>query len=170
MKKIFLILSATAVLFSCSNEKKEEISMAGMMELDLTSYGLPITINIPDSTKGRLQVVEQSWGAREITVGKAFRISINEGEDDIQLQKSDNTANEVKKLKKYVVDEPITIFYEMEIPSINQSEFHFMTIVKAGNTSYTVKDIDGEQYGEEAVKQMLESAKSIKPKEQEKKS
>ncbi len=167
MKKILLIVSSIALIFTaCNGEKKEEQkSMAGMMELDLSSYGLPITIAVPDSNNGKLEIIEQSWGAREISVGKDFKITINEGEEDIQLQKSDNTSNEVKKLKRYVIDEPETIMYEMEIPSINQSEYHFMTIVKSGNTSYTIKDIEGEPFGEETIKKMLDAAKTIQLKQ-----
>lgn len=154
---IGLILSA-----GCDSSKQERPNIPGMMYVDLTSHGFPITINVPDSTKGKFEITTQSWGATEIKVGKEFQISISEGAGDMALAKSDVAGNDVNKFKRYIVDEPTTIFYESEI---TQPEFHFYSIVKAGNTSYIVEDIKGEMYSEKKVQKMVDAAKTITFKE-----
>ena len=164
MKKLFLLLMATGVIIlaGCGSKKEELVNIPGMMYLDLTSHGFPITLSVPDSTKGRFELITQSWGATEIKVGKDFQISITEGAGDIALAKSDVAGNDVNKFKRYVIDEPNTILYESEI---TQAEFHFYAIVKAGNTSYIVEDIKEEIFSEKKAQKMVESAKTIRAKE-----
>jgi hypothetical protein len=159
------MLPALISLVNCSGGKEadESANIPGMTETDLTPYGMPISIMIPDSTKGKAEITEQSWGAVEIKVGKTFQVSISEGEGDVSLMKSDIAGNDINKFKRYVKDEPALLFYESEI---TQPEFHFYTVVKSENASYTVEDIKGEIFSEKDVERMIESAKSIKDKGQ----
>ena len=163
MKKIFLLLTATGLiaLAGCSG-KKESTKIPGMMELDLSSHGLPIMISVPDSARNKFEIVTQSWGATEIKVGKDFQISISEGDGDITLAKSDVAGNDVNKFKRYVIDEPTTILYESEI---TEPEFHLYSVVKLEKASYVVEDIKGEIFSEKMAQKMAESAKSIRVKE-----
>ena len=167
MKKIFFLLMMPAVLTlgSCTGGKEadESAMIPGMMEVDLAPHGFDITMMIPDSTKGKAEITAQPWGAVEIKVGKHYQVSVSEGEGDIALAKSDVMGNDVNKHKRWVKDEPALLFYESEI---TQPEFHFYTVVKAGNKSYVVEDIKGEVFSEKDVERMVESAKSIKAKEQ----
>ena len=157
------IIAISVAMIGCKGSKKEETAeISGMIKVDLTSYGLPVTINLPDSTKGKLEIEAAADGTIKIKVRKAFQISLYEDPGDITLKKSDIAGDEVKKLQKYVIDEPTTILYET---LITEPEFHFYTIVKAGDKSYVVEDIVGEIFSEEAAKTMLESAKSIVLKE-----
>lgn len=164
MKKLFFsVVIVAAVAFMSCGGKKEHTTAAGMMELDMSSYGLPVIINVPDSSKGKLEVEDAKDGTKKIRVGKSFRIALFEDVGDITLKKSDVSGDEVKKLKRYIVDEPTTILYENQM---TDPEFHFYTIVKAGEKSFVVMDLDGEEmYSEEAARTMLESAKSIRLKE-----
>ena len=164
MKKIFYLTFVTALLTiaGCGSKKQESVIIPGMMEMDLSSKGMPIIINVPDSTKGKIEITPQSWGAIEIKVGKDFQISISEGAGDIALAKSDVAGNEVNKFKKYLIDEPNIILYESEI---TQPEFHLYSIIKAGNTAYIVEDIKGEAFSEKQAQKMLEAAKTIRSKE-----
>lgn len=160
------MIPAVLSLVNCTGgkEAEETANIPGMMQVDLTPHGFPISVMIPDSTKGAAEITPQSWGAVEIKVGKHFQISISEGEGDIALAKSDVASNDVNKFKRYIKDEPALIFYESEI---TQPEFHFYTVVKAGATSYVVEDIKGEIFSEKDVEKMIESANSIKAKEGE---
>lgn len=165
MKKIFLLLAAPAMLFfaSCGGTKTEEtVTMPGMMETTINVNGNKLSIMVPDSTKGKMEVMEQSWGATEIKVGKEFQISISEGEGDIALTKSDIAGNDVNKFKRFVKDEPTLLFWESEI---TEPEFHFYTIVKPGAVSYVVEDIKGEIFNEKAVQAMIDASKTLKVKE-----
>lgn len=159
------MLPAVLALASCSGSKEadETAMIPGMMEVDLTPHGFPVSIMIPDSTKGTPSITAQPWGAVEIKVGKHYQVSIAEGEGDIALAKSDVTSNDVNKLKRFLKDEPTLIFYESEI---TQPEYHFYTVVKTGNSSFVIEDIKGEVFSEKDVERMIESAKSIKAKEQ----
>lgn len=166
MKKLFLLLAAPAMLFfaGCGGTKTEDTtaSMPGMTETTITVNGNQLSIMVPDSTKGKLEVVEQSWGATEIKVGKEFQISVSEGEGDVALTKSDIAGNDVNKFKRFVKDEPTLVFWESEI---TEPEYHFYTIVKPGNTSYVVEDIKGEVFNEKGAQTMIDAAKTLKAKE-----
>lgn len=161
MKKLGFVAIVIA-LMSCGGKKEETVHVAGMMPLDLSSYGVPVIIEVPDSTKGKLEV-EDANGTLKIRVGKSFRISVFEDAGDMALKKSDVSTAEPKKLKRFIVDEPTAVLYENQI---TEPEFHFYAIVKAGEKSFVVEDLDGEEiYSEAAAQTMLESAKSIKLKE-----
>ena len=166
MKKIFLLLAAPALLFiaSCGGSKTEDTtaSLPGMMETTISVNGNQLSIMVPDSTKGKLEVTEQSWGATEIKVGKEFQISITEGEGDVALTKSDIAGNDVNKFKRFVKDEPTLVFWESEI---TQPEYHFYSVVKTGNSSYVVENIKGEIFNEKNAQTMIDASKTLKAKE-----
>ena len=164
MKKIIFSLAAISaiILVSCGskdNESQNAEVPQGMMALDLTQYGYPVSINVPDSTAGPLEVVAQSWGAIDIKVGNAFQLSVKDGQGNIASRKSDIAGDDVNKFKRYITDEPSTLLWESQIM---EPEFHFYTIVKIGNESYEVEDIAGEIFSETAVTKMLEAAKAMK--------
>jgi hypothetical protein len=165
MKKLLILLATPAVLFfaGCGGSKTEEntVSMPGMMEVDLTINGNKLSIMVPDSTKGKMEIVEQSWGATEIKVGKEFQISISESEGDVALMKSDIAGNDVNKFKRYVKEEPTLLVWESEI---TEPEYHFYTIVKANNVSYLIEDIKEEHFNEKSVQTMVDAAKTLKAK------
>ena len=164
MKKILLLLAAPAILFfaSCGSKTEETAAMPGMTEVQLKINGNNLSIMVPDSTKGKMEMVEQSWGATEIKVGKDFQISIEEGEGDVALTKSDIAGNDVNKFKRYVKDEPTLLFWESEITA---PEFHIYSIVKPATVSYIVKDIAGEMFGEAATQTMIDASKTLKAKD-----
>ena len=166
MKKLVTLLSAftlSLVIVSCGGkEAKQNIEApAGMVALDLSKFGKQFSIFVPDTTAAKLEVVEQSWGALEIKVGKGFHISITEDPGDIELRKSDIKSNDVNIFKSFVVEEPLTIMWES---SITKPEYHFYSIKKVGNNTYVFEDVvaaDGEPSGKDAVQKMFDSAKNI---------
>lgn len=170
MKKTLLLLAAPALLFlfSCGNSKKEESaeSMPGMAEVNFKINGNNLSMMIPDSTKGKTELVEQSWGATEIKkVGTGFQISIEEGEGDIALIKADITGNPVFKLQRYLKDEPGFLFWESKNADLPGPRLHFYLITKIGTVSYVIKDIDnGDANNEKIVQTMIDAAKTLKAK------
>lgn len=163
MKKALLLLALSAILIntSCEDPKKENVVTVkpGMMELNLKVNGNSLAITVPDSSIGKLEMAEQSWGATEIKVGKHFQLSISEGQGDITLKKSDISGDEVNKFKRYIKEEPNTLFWES---AITEPEFHFYTVEKVGPVFYLIENIKEEHFTEKDVQQMLESAKSLK--------
>ena len=107
MKAIYTLITALALVVAlpgCGGKKEEQTKVeapAGMMTLDLSKYGKPFTIFVPDSTIGKLEITEQSWGALEIRVGKNFQLSITEDPGDIELRKNDIKSDDVNKFKAF---------------------------------------------------------------------
>lgn len=163
MKKALLLLVLSTILIhvGCDDSKKGEAATVkpGMMDLNLKVNGNALTITVPDSSIGRLEMTEQSWGATEIKVGKHFQISISEGQGDIALKKSDISGDEINKFKRYLKEDPNTLFWES---AITEPEFHFYTVEKVGPVFYLIENIKEEHFTEKDVQQMLESAKSLK--------
>ncbi|MFN8117225.1 MAG: hypothetical protein U0W65_14000 [Bacteroidia bacterium] len=170
MKKLITLLSLitlTVTLPSCGGkDTKQNIEApAGMVALDLSKYGKQFSIFVPDTTAAKLEIIEQSWGALEIKVGKNFHISVTEDPGDMELRKSDIKSNDVNIFKSFIVDEPLTIMWES---AITQPEYHFYSIQKVGKNTYVFEDVvpaDGQPLGKDAIQKMLDSAKQIIAKE-----
>jgi hypothetical protein len=173
MKKIIYSLFAVAMMsamISCKGGKSDETSIVapeGMNVLELNKYGKPFAIFIPDTSNAKLEIIQQSYGALDIHVGKNFAVSINEQPADIELRKKDVKEDEVNKLKSFITEEPTAIMWESEI---TQPEFHFLINQKIGNTEYSfeeVKDSEAAPFGKEAVQKMFDSCKNIKENKKE---
>lgn len=169
MKKTLLLLAAPALLFfsSCGGSKTDEsIAMPGMTEVVFKINGNNLSVMVPDSSKGKMEMIEQSWGATEFKVGSDFQLSIEESDGDAALVKSDITGNEVFKLQRYLKDEPTLLFWEAKNADLADARFHFYTIKKVGTSNYVIKDIEsGDAYNEKAVQRMIDAANTLKVKE-----
>jgi hypothetical protein len=165
MKKTLLVLAAPALFFiaSCGGSKTEENkTMEGMKEYTLKINGNDLSVMVPDSTIGLLEVTEQSWGAVELKVGANFNMSIEENDGDVALMKTDINGNEVFKLQRYIKDEPTLLFWEAKNVDMPDPRFHFYSILKVGNASYVVKDVERpEAYNEKAIQFMLDASKTL---------
>lgn len=163
-----LITLAVFSIFSCGDKKTGGgiVAPQGMHILDLSRYGKPFAIFVPDTTAAKLLITEQSTGALDIKVGKNFAISINEQPADIELKKTDIKDDEVNKFKSYVVEEPNAIFWESAWEgSGNDPQFHFVLNQKIAGGEYSfedIKDPEANPFGKEAVQKMFESSKTIK--------
>lgn len=166
MKKVLILLAAPAILFfaSCGGPSgDEEIIMPGMMKVEFPVAGNTLSMIIPDTTKGKLSIFESDWGATEIKVGDSFQVSVEQGDGDISLAKSDIDGNDVYNLQRYVIDEPNLIFWEAKIPIMPISNHHFYAIITSENTSYVINDIEnGEAYDEASVQSMVDAAKTLR--------
>jgi hypothetical protein len=166
MKKLFTLLSVITLSIavpSCGGkDAKQNIEApAGMVALDLSKFGKQFSIFVPDTTAAKLEVVEQTWGALEIKVGKGFHISITEDPGDIELRKSDIKSNDVNIFKSFIVEEPLTLMWES---AITKPEYHFYSIQKIGANTYVFEDVvpaDGEPLSKDAIQKMFDSAKQI---------
>lgn len=177
MKKALLFVTViSAFLHGCGNENgtenREGNVPQGMVAADLTEVSegrMPILINVPDSTVGPLELSSNSQGGVDIKVGKNFQVTITEGEGNIEMKKNDIINDDVRKFMRYVVEEPNALIWEWQIEGM-EPEFHFYAIIKAGDRSFEVRDVEGEAFSEKAAIQMLEAAKSLRLKAAEKSS
>ncbi|HET7818418.1 MAG TPA: hypothetical protein VFL70_03865 [Bacteroidia bacterium] len=166
MKKIFFLFSIAAlfILIGCKNKTSdyEETDIPnGMMVVDLSSHGLPLVINLPDSSLGSHEIKENALGGIDVKAGKNFQISIIEGAGNFDMKRSDIETDAVRKLVKYLINEPTTLYWEWQIEGL-EPEYHFYTVIHADDKSFEVQDIEGEIFSENAIAKMLESAKSIR--------
>ncbi|MEO6303791.1 MAG: hypothetical protein ABIP51_11535 [Bacteroidia bacterium] len=176
MKKLINLLSVAilaSTILSCGGKKKEQeaiVAPQGMNVLDLSRYGKPFAIFVPDTVAAKLTVTEQSSGALDIKVGTNFAITINEQAVDLDLKKKDIKEDEVLRFKNYVVEEPTAIFWESEIV---KPEFHFVINQKIGTTDYSFEDLkstETEPFDKGTTQKMFDSAKGIKEIKKEEKS
>ena len=169
-KSLKLVLSACILVTlslntSCSSSATDNnalVAPEGMNVLNLSKYGKPFALIVPDTAKGRFEITEQASGALDIKIGTNFAISIFEQLADIELKKSDLKADEINKLKTMLVDEPATIFWESEI---TQPEFHFLMNAKINGTDYSFQDLietEAKPFGKQSVQNMLDACKSVK--------
>ncbi|MBL7918208.1 MAG: hypothetical protein JNM96_07405, partial [Bacteroidia bacterium] len=138
------------------------VAPEGMCVLDLTKYGKPFAIFVPDTVQAKLSVTEQSYGALEITVGPNFGVAISELAEDLNQKKAEIKDDEINKLTSYITDEPTAIFWES---AITEPEFHFIVNQKIGEADYNIQDIrstEGKPLDKAAVQKMFDSAKNIK--------
>lgn len=169
MKKIFLLGTCICMiaLASCGGGKTDDNANAdvpqGMVAVDLSEYGMAAMVNAPDSTVAPMEVIANAQGGADIKVGKNFQMTITEGSGDIELKKHDITHDDIRKFVKYVVEEPNYLVWEWQIEGM-EPEFHFYAIVKDGEKSFEVRDVEGEVFSEKAAIQMLDAAKSIRVK------
>ncbi len=168
MKKTLLLLAAPALLFfaGCGSKPAPAAAMPGMVEKTFKVNGSNLTIMVPDSTKGIAEITEQPSGATEIKVGADFQISVEEGEGDIALTKSDVKDAAVFKFQRYLKDEPALLFWESKNADIPDSRFHFYTTAKIGKSSYIIKDVESaDAHNEKTVQLMIDASKTIKAKD-----
>jgi len=166
MKKIFLLLASASLLAlaGCGNGKTDDANAGvphGMVATDLSAQGLSVLINVPDSTEAPLEIISNAQGGADVKVGKNFQMTITEGMGDFEMKKNDITTDAVRKFIKYIVEEPNALVWEWQIEGM-EPEFHFYIVVKAGEKSFEVRDVDGEIFSEKAITQMLDAAKSIR--------
>lgn len=167
MKKLFLFMAGISLiaLAGCGGAKDEDAQTIavpqGMVAADLSGQGLPVLINVPDSTTGPLEISENTQGGADIRVGQNFQMTVIEGPGNMEMKKNDVTHDDIRKLVRYVVEEPNAIVWEWQIEGM-ESEFHFYTILKAGEKTFEIHDLEGEIFSEKAVTQMLDAAKSLR--------
>jgi len=178
MKKLILALIVAPFLFimpSCGGgeevvvEDSTAMLMPNHVWLNLSKYGMEVSIQIPDSTVGLAEIVHTNSGAIEISVGKNFGISVSFGEGDIALLKEDLNSDAVFK-SELLIDEPGALLYSRTIPDTEiETQHHFFYTTNINNAIYEVKTLDIETYGKKATEEMLKTAKTLKanlPKEQ----
>ena len=159
---------AIFVITSCGGQKEEEQVPPGKTVVDLSKFGKPFTIWVPDSTitSGPINIIEENY-MLEVQSGKNFAIIVEEGEGNMEQVKSDIKTDEINKFKRYLAEEPTMIAWESEI---TKPEFHIYAVVTVGNAKYVIRDAsttDREPFTEADVKQMIDAVKSVKEKKKE---
>ena len=163
-KKLFsfvVFLLSVSLLSSCGEKKEAIVAPEGMSILDLSGYGKPIAIFVPDTAKNPLQVTDDASGALNIICGASYAISVYEQPADLEMKRADIKSDEVNKFTAFIVDEPGAIFWES---AITEPEFHFLMNVKIAGQDYSFQDIQDPERklpGKTAVQKMFDACKNV---------
>lgn len=163
--RILSLIFIVSIFVSCGGKKEDGmVAPQGMNTLDLSRFGKPFAIFVPDTLSAKMEIVEQPSGSLDIKVGKSFAVSINEQAADLELRKTDVKEDEVNKLKSFLVDEPAAIMWEsMWAGETAEPQFHFVLNKKIGNSDYSfedIKDPEAKPFSKDAVQKMFESSKN----------
>lgn len=132
---------------------------------DLSEYGMDYTIVLPENKSVLTDVVATDWGGIEIRQGESFMLSIAYGEGDIDLLKFDLEEDLVYK-SEILEESENHILYKREIEGSGMDpEFHFLYVLSEdGGDAIEIQNLKETSFKEEAIRKMLESAKSLSAK------
>ncbi len=152
--KLSLIFLAVLSLIVFSNMT---IAQIPLVDLDCSSIeGFPVLTKAPEGVKA----VEQ-YGSVKISNGAKFQMELNSVYDySIAAAKKEIEANDINKLKKYIIDEPNGIIYQTEV--MGQIQYHFMYFLIGEEESFYFQNIKGPTYDLESIKVMFNTAKASK--------
>ena len=152
--KLSLIFTAVLSLIAFSNTT---IAQTALVDLDCSSIeGFPVLTKAPAGVKA----VEQ-YGSVKISNGAKFQVELNSVYDySVATAKKEIEANDINKLKKYVVDEPNGIIYQSEV--MGQIQYHFMFFIIGEEESFYFQNVKGPTYDLESTKVMYNAAKASK--------
>jgi len=156
-----LLLVTLFLVGACTSNSTDKTSAPeGMSTIDLSAYGKPFALFVPDTSKNPLRINESGSGALEVSAGNSFAVSIYEEVSDLNLKRSDITSDEINKLTAYIADEPNAIFWES---AITEPEFHFLINLKLAGRDYSFQDIqntDRKPFNKAATQKMFDSCKN----------
>jgi hypothetical protein len=166
-RKLLLSIFLLSVMFFqfCKNGKQPPepiVAPSGMHILDLSKFGKPFVIFVPDTNNNKLEIMEQQSGELEIKCGKSFHVAILEQSEDLNAKKEELKGDEVNKLKTFHLDSVNVILWESEITA---PQFHFIYNFKIKDSDYSIRDVistDGEPFTKDQIEKMLESARNIR--------
>jgi hypothetical protein len=126
------------------SEKKPDVKAPeGMVAYDLSKYGKPFSLFVPDTSRSPLRVTEEGSGALLVESGGNFAISIREQAEDLALKKKDVAEDEVNKLHGMVVDSTHALVWES---GITTPEFHFVVNRNISGSDYAFEDLRASEH------------------------
>lgn len=161
-KKILLLFGTVLFITSCGTKTKDQVTPPeGMCRIELSKYGKPFSIFVPDTSNHPFYISEEGSGALIIKSGNGFAISITEETADLQLKRTDVESDEINKFKTYIVNEPNAIFWES---AITEPEYHFIINSKIAGRAFCFQDVSSTETkppGKSSVQMMFNNCQSI---------
>jgi hypothetical protein len=165
----FLVFQKTLFLFgmvflfnACGNKSPDQIAAPeGMCKVELSKYGKPFSLFVPDTSKNPFSVSEEGSGALIVKAGSSFAISISEETADLQLKRMDIESDEINKFSAYLVNEPNAILWES---AITEPEYHFVLNAKVAGRDFSFQDVQNTEDkapGKTNIQLMFNNSKAI---------
>lgn len=131
-------------------------------ETDLSEYGMPFSIVVPEAGSGQVEIMANDWGGVEIVKGETYMVSIAYGEGDLDLLKFDLEEDDLYTGSILEEGENF-LLYKKEIPESGMdAEHHFMLVFPTGDDPVEITNMKDVIYSEDAARNMLNSAKTFK--------
>ena len=177
MKKIKYLLPILAItLYSCGGgtdeaagseetTTEENAGVATGNATDLSQYGMDYTIVLPEKAGVQTQIMENNWGGIDIKQGEGFIMSIAYGEGDLDILKFD-LENDLMYDAEILEESPSHMVYKRSVKGESEMapEFHFFYVFSLDGDAIEIQNSKEISFSEEAVRNMLASAKSMKDK------
>src|SRR6266851_2566228 len=104
-----------------------------LVKLDLSSFGLPLTIDAPEGAKA-----EKPFSYVKVTKGDEFGLNVSEGKEDLADLKKEFLANGALKDKKNLEESDSVLLYEFVVSGFDVKVYYFFTNVKVGDKDYHI--------------------------------
>jgi len=135
----FIILFIFMLGLAACHQTPKPNTPKGKVQIDLTAYGKPFSLILPDTNMTKLTIEEIASGALEVRVGDFFGIAIHEQSCDLDLKRSDIAGDDVNKLRNYRANEKNELYWESELAG--KTEMHFMLNRTIGTAEYCFEDL-----------------------------
>jgi hypothetical protein len=137
---------------------------SGLMEVDLSDYNIMATIMIPDESKGKAVIEENSMGGVDIQVGDRYGVIINPFGLTKEEFKNDLMDNGVYQIELKEESDMHFLYKRMITDADIEPEFHFFMNKEINGELYEIKSMPDKGFSEGAQDQMYESAQTLKEK------
>jgi len=168
-------LFAMALLVACGdvtgpaadgNPATDSTAAATLPPIDLAGHGLPLLLTPLDKqfTEGQEPAIvwKDETGTLEVKAGDHFGLVITEEPGDIPRLKATLDRDLLRK-NTLLTETPELLTYRSEFPDDAMLVFmHFYQVVKAGDRTFVVQDIDGQPFNQQDIERMV-AAISPKP-------
>ena len=134
-------------------EQPVEEETAKMVDMDMSSYGYPFTMSLPEGA-----TIEEGYFGHEIKSGEGFQVSMSADATPVADMKAEAEANDINVIKAFVVDEETGYVTENEV--MGQSEYHWYYVLTTDTMTYQFENVKGRSYSKEEAMTMYNSAKS----------
>jgi hypothetical protein len=171
MKRFLFVLAfATPFLWTaCSGDPKEtvveDVVPAGMKSINLTSLGMPMKINIPDSSYYPIVDTSETPQGIRIHIGQHFDMYVNTaGAEESNLQEMKKVIEASDELpKNFTVTSDSLLVWANDLGGAPMN--HFFMLIKTASGTYYVRDNKESEnpFTKEEVDRMMQSAKSLRP-------
>lgn len=102
---------------------------------------------------------KESFGAAQLSNGTNFNLDIRTDKGDVAGFKKDVQANDVNKVKAFVVDTADALLYESEV--MGQNEFHLYGNHKVGDKTFNCEDVKGPRHMQADAEAMWKTCTSL---------
>lgn len=170
--KLSAIVFSAIFMLACSGNQKEtektetesSSDYNNMIQVQLNEFGVDASMYIPDENKGKAEIEKTPYGSVEIRVGDNFGLEVvpfGQSKAEFKVELEGDLVYEVE----YLEEDDHLLFYKRSIKDSDmEPEFHFFLEKKINGEIYEVKSLADMSFKENAVKEMLKSAKSIETK------